>query len=64
MKNINYLDSQCPDSIIISCWGFIEKPTQTDTAIHFVSNCQMEHKLTAYIFNINRMTTLPITERC
>lgn len=41
--------------------GFYRKPTKTDTTILFVSDRQMEHKLTAYIFYINRMTTLPIT---
>lgn len=44
--------------------GFYRKPTKTDTTTLFVSDCYMEHKLTAYIFYINRMTTLPITERC
>jgi hypothetical protein len=39
------------------------KPTQTDITIHFTSNHPFKQKFAAFVFYINRMITLPITEQ-
>jgi len=44
--------------------GIYRNPTQTDTAIHFISNHPMEYKLATNLFHINTMITLPIVEQC
>jgi hypothetical protein len=41
--------------------GIYRKPTTTDTTINFSSNHPMEHKMAAYRYLINRMTTLPLS---
>ena len=38
------------------------KPTTTDTAINYLSNHPIEHKLAAYCYHIKRMLTLPLTK--
>jgi len=58
---INYLSLSIhrnKDHIEISIY---RKPTCTDTTIHFSSNHPYEHKITAFIYYIHRMVTLPIT---
>ena len=42
--------------------GIYRKPTQKDITIHFTSNHPFKQKLAAFIFYINRMLTLPVTE--
>jgi hypothetical protein len=62
-NNINYLDLSIhrhSSSLYLRIYG---KPTQTDNTIHFTPTYPLEHKLAAYIFHINRMVTLPITEQ-
>ena len=39
-----------------------KKPTTTDTTINFHSNHPIEHKLSAYRYLINSMTSLPLTK--
>jgi len=40
-----------------------KKATNTDKTIHFQSNHPYEHKIAGFRYYINRMTTLPITEK-
>ena len=59
---INYLDTLiCRDSKGITI-GLYRKPTKTGTVIHLTSNHPLEHKISAFLYYINRLTTLPITE--
>ena len=39
------------------------KPTSADITIQYTSNHPQDHKLAAFMFYINRMLTLPITEQ-
>jgi len=60
---INYLDltlKRNNNNIDLSKY---RKATNTDTTIHFQSNNPYEHKIAAFRYYINRMTTLPITEK-
>ena len=63
-KTINYLDLYIHrnnnNNVQI---GIYRKPTQTDTTIHFTSNHPLQHKLTAYIFYLNRLLSMTITEQ-
>jgi len=47
------------DAITIEIY---RKPTETGTVIHLTSN-PFEHKISAFLHYINRLTTLPITEK-
>ena len=47
-----------PDKIEIDIY---RKPTTTDTTINYTSNNPNEHKMAAYIYLTNRMTSLPLT---
>jgi len=61
-NTINYLDltlHRNSNNIELSIY---RKPTSTDTTIHYKSNHPHEHKMAAFGFFINRMTTLPITK--
>jgi hypothetical protein len=42
--------------------GTHHKPTQTDATVHFMSIHPTQHKLVVYLYHINRMLSLPITE--
>jgi hypothetical protein len=42
--------------------GIYQKPTSTDTTIHFSSNHPYEHKLAAFNYYINILLTLSITK--
>jgi hypothetical protein len=42
--------------------GLYREPTETGTVIHLTSNQTLEHKISAFLYYINRITTLPITE--
>ena len=42
--------------------GIYRKPIETGTVIHFNSNHPYEQKMSAFIYYINRLITLPITE--
>jgi len=43
--------------------GIYRKETNTDTSIHNQSNHPQEHKVAAYRFHINRLLTLPLTQK-
>ena len=43
--------------------GIYRKETNTDTSIHNKSNHPQEHKVAAYRFHINRLLTLPLTQK-
>jgi hypothetical protein len=43
--------------------GIHRKPTETGTIIHLTSNHPYEQTLSAFIYYINRLITLPITEK-
>jgi len=47
-----------PDKIEIDIY---RKPTTTDTTINYTSNHPNEHKIAAYRYLTNRMTSLPLT---
>jgi hypothetical protein len=61
-NTINYLDTLIHrvnnDTTIELC----RKPTETGTFIHFNSNHPLEHKISAFLYYINRLTTMPIIE--
>jgi len=62
-KTINYPDlnlKRNESNLEISIY---RKPTNTDTTIHYQSNHPHEQKIAAFSYYINRMITLPITER-
>ena len=64
LKNtLNYLDiliHRGNDDITIEIH---RKPTETGTVIHLTTNYPFEHKISASSYYINRLTTLPITEK-
>jgi len=64
VKNtINYLDiliHRGNDDITIEMY---RKPTETATVIHLTSSHPFEHKVSGFSYYINRLTTLPITEK-
>jgi hypothetical protein len=62
-NNINYLDLFIHKHINHLCLGIYRKLTQTDTTIHVTCSHALERKLAAYIFHINRLIILPITEQ-
>jgi hypothetical protein len=43
--------------------GLYRKPTETGTVIHLTSNHLYEQKISAFTYYINRLITLPITEK-
>jgi hypothetical protein len=43
--------------------GIYRKPTETDTVIHLTSNHPYEQKISAFTYYINRLITLPITDK-
>jgi hypothetical protein len=47
----------------ISVAYIYQKPTTTNTAINFLSNHPMEHKIAAYRHHITRMHSLPLTPK-
>ena len=62
-NTINYLDiliHRNNDAITIEIY---RKPTETGTVVHLTSNHPFEHKIFAFLYYINRLTTLPITEK-
>ena len=62
-NNINYLDLFIHKHNNHLCLGIYRKLTQTVTTIHVTCNHLLEHKLAAYIFHINRLIILQITEQ-
>jgi site-specific DNA-adenine methylase len=61
-NTINYLDMLIRRNIINITIELYRKPTETGTVIHFRSNHPYEHKIAAFLYYINRITTMPITE--
>jgi hypothetical protein len=61
-NTINYLDILIRRNIIKITIEMYRKPTETRTVIHFKSNHPHEHKIAAFLYYINRITTMPITE--
>jgi len=60
IKTINYLDTlirRDNKGIII---GVYRKQTEASTIIHLTSNHPLEHKISAFLYYINRLITLPI----
>ena len=55
---INLLLIRQPDKIEIDIY---RKPNTTDTTINYTSNQPNEHKMAAYRYMTNRMTSLPPT---
>jgi hypothetical protein len=62
-NTINYLDLTLKRNINTIDLSIYRKATNTDTTIHYQSNHPYEHKIAAFRYYINRMTTLPITEK-
>jgi site-specific DNA-adenine methylase len=61
-NTINYLDILIRRNIINITIEMYRKPTQTGTVIHFKSNHPHERKIAAFLYYINRTTTMPIIE--
>jgi hypothetical protein len=60
-NSISFLDLlliRQPDKIETDIY---QKPTTTDTTINYTSNHPNEHKMAAYCYLTNRMTSLPLT---
>jgi len=62
-KSINYLDLTINRSINKIEININRKPTNADITIQHTSNHPRDHKLAAFTYYINRMITLPITEK-
>ena len=62
-KSINYLDLTINRSINKIEINIHRKPTNADITIQHTSNHPRDHKLAAFTYYINRMITLPITEK-
>jgi len=62
-KLINYMDLELKRNNTKMEIGIYRKATNTDTTIHYHSNHPYEQKIAAYRYYINRLLTLPITER-
>jgi hypothetical protein len=62
-SNIKYLDLAIHRTAHSLQLGIHRKPTHTDTTIHYASTHPLQHKLVAYRYFINRMLTLPITNK-
>jgi hypothetical protein len=61
-NTINYLDTlihRVNNDITIE---LCRKPTETGTFIHFNSNHPLEHRISAFLYYIKRLTIMPITE--
>jgi len=61
-NSISFLDlliTRHPTQIEIDIF---RKPTTTDTIINYTSNHPTEHKMAAYSYLINRMTSLPLSD--
>jgi hypothetical protein len=61
-NTINYLYILIHRNIINITMEMYRKPTETGTVIHFKSNHPHEHKIAAFLYYINKITTMPITE--
>jgi hypothetical protein len=61
-NTIKYLDILMRRNIINITIELYRKPTETGTVIHFKSNQPHEHKIAAFLYYINRITTMSITE--
>ena len=62
-NTINYLDLTLKRSSNTIDLSIYRKATNTDTTIHYQSNHPYEHKIAAFRYYVNRMNTLPITEK-
>jgi len=62
-KSINYLDLTINRSINKIEINIHRKPTNADVTIQHTSNHPQDHKVAAFTYYINRMITLPITEK-
>jgi len=60
-NTIHYLDISIYRNNKNFSMGIYRKPTETSTVIHLTSNHPYEQKLSAFIYYINRLITLPIT---
>jgi hypothetical protein len=61
-NTINYLDTLIHRDSNGTTIGIYRKQTETDTVIHLASNHPLEHEISTFLYYINRLTTLPITE--
>jgi len=61
-NTINYLDTLIHRDSNATTIGIYRKQTETDTVIHLASNHPVEHEISAFLYYINRLATLPITE--
>ena len=59
-NTINYLDILICTKRKLSSSDY--QPTETGTVIHLISNHPLEHKISAFLYYINQLTKLPITE--
>jgi hypothetical protein len=62
-NTINYLDILICRNNSNTTVEIYRKPTETGTVIHFKSNHPYEHKIAAFQYYINRVITMPITEK-
>jgi len=60
INNLDILIQTNNDGITIEIY---RKPTETGTVIHLTSNHPFEHKISAFLYYINRLITIPITEK-
>jgi len=62
-KSVNYLDLTINRNINNFELNIHRKPTNANITIQHTSNHPRDHKLAAFTYYINRMITLPITEK-
>jgi allophanate hydrolase subunit 1 len=62
-NTIHYLDISIYRNNENFSIGIYRKPTETGMVIHLTSNHPYEQKLSAFIYYINRLITLPITQK-
>jgi len=60
-NTINYLDILILRDIKCITIGLCRKSTETGTVIYLTSNHPLEHKISGFLYYINRLSTLPIT---
>jgi hypothetical protein len=61
-NRINFLDITMQRTDKNMSYNIYRKPTTTDTVIHNTSCHPLQHKMTAFIYLVNRLNTYPIRD--
>jgi hypothetical protein len=63
IDNMRFTYYHIPTSALIISFIIYRKPTEMGTVIHLTSNHPYEQKISASTYYINRLITLPITDK-